>query len=248
MSRLTPRHRTRWWPAATALVVAASLIATPPVHGVGPASAKPPRTVIAVTFQHASSLYLIHPRTGRSTKIGPTGAELTDVAARGATLYAISFSALYTLDATTGTATMVGSLGVVNANALTARPHSNVLFGANDQGQLFRINRHTGATKVIGRFGHGLGSGGDLVFLGTRLYAAVVRQGTTTSLLARIGVRTGHATVVGAMGFHDVDGLVAANGRLYGGTSHGTMLSISTRTGTGHVLSKTHLPLGGLTS
>src|ERR1700750_3007490 len=57
-----------------------------------------PRTVIAVTFEVDSSLYRVHPRTGHATRVGPCGASLTDVAARGATLYAISFGSLYTIN------------------------------------------------------------------------------------------------------------------------------------------------------
>ena len=248
MSRLIRRHRTYSWMVTAVLAAAASLTVALPAHGVRSASAKPPRTVIAVGFQPNSALYRIHPRTGRSKKIGPTGVQLTDVADSAGTLYAIGFGTLYTLDATTGAATLVGTLGVSNANALTKRPRSRTLFGADQGGQLFTINRHNGVAKVIGTFGSDLGSGGDLAFCRNRLYAAVVHQGSTATLLARVNVHTGQATVIGRIGFHDVDGLFAAKGRLYGGTFQGAILSISMRTGRGHRLSKTHLPLGGMTS
>ncbi len=212
------------------------------------AAAKPPRTVIAVTFEADSSLVRIHPRTGRSTIVGASGVTLTDVTARGAKLYAIGFGSLYTLSRSTGLATFVGNLGAADANALATRPKNRALYAAGTAGELYKVNRHTGVAATVGTFGHSLGSMGDLAFIGKHLYAAVLRSTGTKTLLARINVRTGKATVIGSTGFSAVFGLIAAKRHLYGATSTGIIISISKKTGRGHRLSNTALPIGGLTS
>ncbi len=54
----------------------------------------PPKTVYAVTFAANSVLYSLSPRSHKATRKGRTGVELTDIAFRGKTLYAISFTDL----------------------------------------------------------------------------------------------------------------------------------------------------------
>ncbi|MEQ6903669.1 hypothetical protein [Nocardioides sp. YIM 152588] len=235
---------------AVAVVAAGALSGAPPAGGapdrVEP-RAKPPKNVLALTFEPDSVLYRVRTRTGKSTEIGATGAQLTDVARRGKKLYAIGFGTLYELDTETGESTRVGSLGVSDANALTMRPKNRRLYGASIGGWLFRIDHETGATTVIGEFGRSLGSSGDLAFRKGRLYATVSRNGRAKTLLAKVNVRTGKAKVVGKTGFKNVYGLVAAKGRLFGGAYNGKLIAISAKTGKGRRISSTDLEIGGMT-
>lgn len=247
MTRIAQRRTTPVLAATAALAVAATLLASAPAHGTDVQRARAPRTIIGVSNEANSVVYRIHPRSGRSTALGTAGIQLTDVAFRGSTLYGISFTALYTLDPKTGAAHVVGAMGPTTANALTVRPSNRTLLGADQFGDLFTIDRTTGAATLIGGFGHQLGSSGDLAFIGKHLFATVNKLGRTATLLARVNVRTGQATVIGKTGFHNVYGLIASKRRLYGGTVSGQMVSISKKTGHARLLSKTHLPIAGLT-
>ena len=171
---------------------------------------------------------------------------LTDVAFRGRTLYAISFTDLYWLNARTGARHWIGRMGVRSANALAARPATKTLYGAGRDGTLFRISARTGRAAVLGRFGRGLASAGDLTFADGRLYATVDRPGSTWSLLATVNVRTGTAAVIGPTGYRHVYGLVTRHGALYGATYSGKYLAICRATGRGRVIWDDGLPIGGL--
>jgi hypothetical protein len=207
--------------------------------------AKPPKTVYAITFSSNSALYRMNPRSHTVAFKGRTGVELTDVAFRGKTLYAISFTNLYRLSTTTGASHDIGVLGVSDANALIAQPRSNTLYGAGQDGDFFKVNPRTGHVTIIGMFGNGLGSSGDLVFAHGHLYASVFNSSSPTSLLATVNVHTGAAKVVGDTGFDNVYGLVAGTGALYGATFSGDFLSVSPRTGRGRLIWKDGLAVGG---
>lgn len=210
------------------------------------AHARQPRGIYAVTFARDSALYRLNPGSHRATLVGHTGVLLTDLAFRGRSLYAISFTGLYRLNAWTGARHEIGKLGVSGANALATRPATSTLFGADRQGILFRINARTGRAAIIGRFGRGLLSAGDLTFADGHLYATVERHGSTWSLLATVNARTGAARVIGATGYRKVYGLVTRNGSLYGATYSGKFLAICRRTGRAQAIWDYRLPIGGL--
>lgn len=215
-------------------------------HGASKASAKQARGIYAITFAPDSALYRLNPRRHRTTLEGRTGVRLTDLAFRGRTLYAISFTDLYWLNARTGARHKIGRLGVSSANALATRPVTKTLFGADRNGTLFRISARTGRAAVIGRFGRGLGSAGDLTFAGGRLYATIDRHGSKWSFLATVNVRTGAATVIGPTGYRNVYGLLTGNGAIYGATYSGKYLAMCRATGRGRVIWNDGLPIGGL--
>jgi hypothetical protein len=229
------------------LAVAGALALGAPAAGAAVARAKPPKTVYAVTFSPRSALYRIDPRSHAKTLVGRARAELTDLAFRGKTLYAISFTTLYRLNAKTGASHKVGSLGLSSANALVNRPKTSTLYGADQDGDFFKINARTGRVTIIGVFGNGFGSSGDLAFADGRLYATVSRAGRTSSLLATVNVRTGTAKVVGKTGYSKVYGLVTGRGALYGATFSGKFLAISRRTGRARTIWNEGIAVGGLT-
>jgi hypothetical protein len=223
--------------------------ARPTKAATGAATARPPRTVYVVTFADPSVLYRLKPGSHKETLKGNTGVELTDIAFRGRTLYAVSFTTLYTLDVTTGASHAVGGLGLIGANALVAQPKTNTLYGADEGGDFFKINHRNARVTMIGSYGHDLGSSGDLTFARHRLYATVFKESSsrTRSFLARINLRTGAAKIIGNTGYNNVYGLVSRNGALFGTTFGGKFISISRRTGRGKLIWKDGLAVGGAT-
>jgi hypothetical protein len=228
------------------LAVAGLLALSPSAASASDAKAKPPKAVYAITFAPNSALYRLSPRSHRVSRVGRTNAELTDLSFRRGTLYAISFTALYRMNARTGACHEVGSLGLSDANALTTQPKKRTLYGAGQSGDFFKVNARTGQATIIGTFGHGLGSAGDLTFANGRLYGTVSRPGSVRSFLAIINVRTGAAKIVGNTRYKNVYGLVTGRDALYGATFGGKFLLISPRTGRGKVIWNDGIAVGGL--
>ena len=239
---------------AGSLLLGASAASAAPTSAATPNAAKPdaaarakqPRGIYAITFAPDSALYRLNPGSHRARLVGRTGVRLTDLAFRGRTLYAISFTDLYRLSARTGARREIGKLGVSGANALATRPATNSLYGADRNGILFRVNPCTGRATIIGRFGRHLLSAGDLAFADGHLYATVEHRGSTRSLLASVNARTGAAKVVGSTGYRNVYGLVTRYGALYGATFSGKFLAICRRTGRARAIWDDGLPIGGL--
>lgn len=233
--------------AGLTLAVTGALVVSP-AAGASVARPQPPKIVYAATFAPNSALYRLNPRAHTKKLVGRAGVELTDLSFRRKTLYAISFTSLYRLNVKTGHSHFVGALGLSSANALATRPKTHTLYGADQAGDFFKVSARTGRAKLIGVFGHGLGSLGDLTFAGGRLYASVFRAGSTSSLLARVNIRTGAAKVIGRIRYANVYGLVTGRGALYGATIGGKFLAISRSTGRGKLIWKDGLRIGGLTS
>jgi hypothetical protein len=223
-----------------------ALTLAPASAGADVATARPPAAVYIITFSSDSVLYRLDPRTHKVTSEGPTGVELTDITFKGKTLYAIGFADLYRLNAATGTSQEIGSLGFNSANALVTQPNTGTLYGADEQGDFFTINSGTGQTTLVGAFGNGLGSAGDLTFANGKLYAAVTEPGSSTSFLAVVNVKTGVARVIGNTGYANVWGLVTGNGSLYGATYGGSFLAISAATGRVRVIWQEGVAAGGM--
>ena len=149
---------TRWAVGPLALALAGALALCPSAASAAGTRAKPPNLAYAVTFSSNSALYRLFPRSHRAALAGRTGVTLTDITFRGQILYAISFTTLYRLNAANGARHQVGSLGLSSANALATQPRTNILYGADQHGDFFKINARTGHATVIGTFGHHLSS------------------------------------------------------------------------------------------
>jgi len=162
--------------------------------------------------------------------------EITDIAwARtSATLYGISYGALYAIDTATCEATPIGDgLHTSNANALTCDASGN-LFGATVSGYLLRVDPFSGGAATIGSYGSGLTSSGDLAFAsdGT-LFGSANAPGEVGDVLVRIDPSNGIATRVGSTGYQDVFGLVFVGDKLYGVTAANELVRLDTQTGEG---------------
>jgi outer membrane protein assembly factor BamB len=196
-----------------------------------------------------SNLYTVDPATGSAGLVGPTGmASITDIAFHGPTLYGVTFSRLVRLNPETGAAVAVGAPFSYSTNGLAVSEEGTIYAGTTGaSGQLITINPVTGAATLVGLFGGGMTSSGDLVFDDNGILYGALNQGANV-VLAKINRTTGVATVIGPMGFNNVYGLAIHCCRFFGGTSAGELLSLNAATGQGILIGKNTVSMGGMSA
>jgi hypothetical protein len=211
-------------------------------------------------FAHSGNkLYLINTTTLAPVEIGTMAGlgtqSLTDLAIDKADkMIGITLDKLYTLDATTGAATLVRDLSqsAQGFTSLSFVPSdlndsnsADILVSANSTGEVFSIDPTTGNATMLGSYGMvaagRVGSSGDLIGVrGLGIYATV-NVGTNPmaqDYLARIDPATWTATPIGTgTGFNDIFGLGFWAGTIYGfvstGTTTGKIITIDPNTGVG---------------
>jgi len=169
------------------------------------------------TSTGSSHLYNIDTAARTATLIGSTGqpAMIGLVVDTTSTIYTISEetnSGLWTLNATTGAATLVGRLGLnFQEGDMTIDPTSGTIYAANGSGDhLYTINKTTGAATLVGSFGaSGRDISGMQFFNGT-LYGLSLNDSAPDTLVS-INPTTGLATTIGTTGTNF--GVIAAMGR-----------------------------------
>ena len=198
-----------------------------------------------------SDLYLVQASaTGTDSLIGRVRTSggfqpvMTDLAlAPDGSLWGISFSKLYRLDKTTATATEVGNLTVPTANALAFDSNGNLFGATNFIGSLLQINTITGTASIIGPFGSGLISLGDLAFAPDGQLFAAVKTLAGVGILVTVDPSTGEATPVNPgtpIGFEPW-GLAFVGSELFGLTTDltngtGELIKIDTNVGIGSLV------------
>lgn len=211
-----------------------------------------------IVYAHSNdTLYGFDPRTNHVTPIGPflladgtAVGPVTDLAVTQANeIYACTADALYRVDTLTARSTFLTSLTVPafdNFNGLTfvpvgvLDPTSEVLVGATFNGDYYRIDTGTGASTLVGHYGGGFGSSGDLVSVagagpggGVGTFATVNGGGFGSDHLVLLDPATGGTTDLGDIGFSQVYGLGYWRSKLYGFTSVGELVLIDIHTGHG---------------
>jgi hypothetical protein len=196
-------------------------------------------------YAHSSSdLYTVDPATWAVTHVGSFAIqdEITDIAVTPSNaLYGVSFSALYSIDKTTGHATYVADVSGTANNGLTFLPDGTLL-ASDTSGEVKRINPSTGAVMDVGNFNQSLSSAGDLVAVadGTMYGVSSTTAGggdaSSNNVLLRVDTSTGAATAVGPIGFGDVWGLAYVNAKVIGFTTAGKIIQIDPATGAGTLL------------
>lgn len=208
-------------------------------------------TLYAVTFSSSASstnLYTISSTDGVVSYVGNVGiSNVTDVEFYGNELYAITFNQFIQIDLDTGKGKIIGAFGYDDMSSLVVSTDGTP-YAASGDGSLISISRRTGQGSLVGKFGSGLYSSGDMAFNVDRiLYASVGRNGYTTDWLATIDLNTGKATLIGSIGYDDVWGLAFKDGQLYGVTGDRELLRINIANGAGTVISTSGLQWAGMT-
>ncbi|MCA9671438.1 MAG: hypothetical protein KC503_37835 [Myxococcales bacterium] len=197
-----------------------------------------------VVYAHsASELFEVNPDTLQVRSIGlfkwPTliPDQMTDIAIdRKGKMIGISFDRVYRVDPKTAACTELGQLdrqfNGLSFVASAANDSAEVLVASAQDGSLYRVNPDTGQSVIIGNYGGGLGSSGDIVSVrnfGT--VATVTRPGSVTDWLANINPDTGVATLIGDTGVSDIWGLGFWKNKVYGFTEGRQFVLIDTTTG-----------------
>lgn len=180
---------------------------------------------------------------------------LTDLAIdKGDKMLGITLDKLYTINAATGTATLVTDLSAnaKNFTSLSFIPEdlnnassADILVAANSFGEVWEIDATAGTATMLGDFGtmgaSQIGSSGDLIGVrGFGIYATVNigSDPGQQDFLARIDPATWTATPIGGgTGFNDIFGLAYWEGKIYGfvsmGSGAGKIITIDPSTGAG---------------
>ena len=205
------------------------------------------------SFTSNSALYVVDPENGSTTLLGYTGiADITDIAfSKNNILYGITFSDLIYIDPYTGTGRIIGNLGFSNFNSLVTSPNGIIYSASYDDGKFIRIDENTGKGTLIGYYGPGLTSSGDLIFDSSgNLYATIKRSGYSNDWLAVVDPNTGTVTELkGDTGFQNIWGLSIRDEIFYGVTYSGQLIQIDPQTGSGTLIGTSGgIAHGGLTT
>ena len=232
---------------------------SPDAAGSGSADAPVSAPTSRLYAHSGNKLYQIDTATlapvevGTMAGLGPQS--LTDLAIdKDDKFTGITLDKLYSLDATTGAATLIRDLSA-SARGFTSLSYvpvdlsdpnsTDILIAANSTGDVFEIDAATGNATMLGSYGMvasgRVGSSGDLIGVrGLGIYATVNigTDPTAQDYLARIDPTTWTATPLGiGTGFNDIFGLGYWQGTIYGfvssSTSTGSMITIDPNTGAG---------------
>ncbi len=202
-------------------------------------------TVDGTIYAHsASDLYVVSPNGWTVTRVGAfsNGDQITDLAVTpNGNVYGISYDTLYSINKTTGRATLVAGLSGGANNGMTFIARGDLL-AADTSGDVKQINPTTGSVTARGNFGSSLSSSGDLVAVanGTMYGVSSTTAGggsaSGNNVLIRVDQNTGVATVVGPIGYGNVWGLAYVNAKVIGFTTAGQIIQIDPATGAGTLL------------
>lgn len=210
-------------------------------------AAPPPEN--AFVFAHSETqLYRVDPETLNVKLVGafqwPEGADsMTDIAIdRFGRMIGVSFDAVYEVDENNAVCVKLANLASGGFNGLSflpneANPTQEILIGADQEGDVYQLDPQTGVATLVGNYGNGYTSSGDLVSVqGAGTFATVNPAGGGTDLLARIDTDNGYAaTIIGSTGYDGIWGLGYWRNEVFGFTSDNQFLLIDVDTGAGTV-------------
>jgi hypothetical protein len=204
-------------------------------------------TVDYTIYAHeAHTLYTVDPSTFALTTVGSFGVadEITDLAVSSSgNLVAISRTGLYTVDASTGAATLIADGLFTEEVALTYLADGR-LIGADKTGNLSQISYSLGAitfTSVvgIGAYGGSWQTAGDLVDIADNTMYGLVETTTagSPSTLAIVNNVNGQATTIGSnTGSSNLWGAAWSRGYMLAFSSTGDVVRINPASGVGTVV------------
>ena len=204
--------------------------------------AMPPPENAAVYAHTSSSLYLVDPNTLEVTLIGdfgwPNGSDsMTDIAIdQFGRMIGVSFNSVYEVDEETGNCIYLAPLQGAGFNGLSfiESPAGGleVLVGADLSGNIYELDPATGATTLVGNYGGGYVSSGDIVSVRGAGTFATVTDNVGTDQLAFIDPADNYAaTIIGDTGYDNIWGLGYWRNKVYGFSSDNQFLTIDVGTG-----------------
>lgn len=164
--------------------------------------------------------------TGDVNVIGSMGQTMTDIASdTSGNLWGITFTGLYSIDASTASTTFIGNHGISGGNALVFGTDGTLYAAGNTTNNLYTLDTATGSANNLGSMGYY--SGGDLAFNSGGFYLA----SNTEELISIDLNNVTNSFSVGSFGVNDMFGLATGDdGQLYG-VADTTVYSIDLSTG-----------------
>ena len=205
-------------------------------------------TGLAVVYAHtADSLYSVDPDTLAVTLVAPFGwpkgiDEMFDIAIdKSGKMIGISSDTVYAVDVTTAKCSFLASfkgavfngLSFISADQID-NAGAEILVGADTNGDVYKVNPSTGAQTLIGNYGGGWASSGNLVSVAGATYATVNTGGFgENDTLVSVNPKTGKATKIGDTGYAGIYGLGYWKQKLFGFTTNNDFLLLDISTGAG---------------
>jgi hypothetical protein len=203
----------------------------------------------AVYANSDSSLYRVDPDTLQVTLVGafgwPSGSDqMTDIAIdRSGNMLGISYDKVYSVDKSNAACAYLApldrqfnGLSFVPAQAGDPQGQEMLIASALD-GSLYQIDPTSGASSLIGNYGGGMGSSGDVVSVaGFGTVATVTQPSDTSDWLARIDTISGKATPIGSTGVGSIWGLGFWKNQVFGFTVDNQFVLIDPKSGAGKIV------------
>jgi hypothetical protein len=212
-----------------------------------PDGAAPPPVVI---YAHTKdTLYTFDPRSQNLAMVGKFNAspadDMTDLAVTpSGIIYTISATKLYGVDHLTAKATMITAVAGTDNVGMTFLPDGTLLV-TDKLGDVRKVDPRNGQVTMVGNFGNGLTTAGDLVAVSDGTMYGLADKGpggtdaTTNNWLITVDTRTGVGTPVGQIGFGKVYGAAYSGGKVYAFTADGKIIEINRQTGAGTMVKST---------
>ena len=201
-----------------------------------------------VVYAHGpDTLFLVDPGTLEVTPVArftwPFAPDkMTDIAIdRNGDMIGISFDTVYAVDKSTATCRRLAPLDR-QFNGLsfvhTDGAEQETLLATALDGSVHRLDPETGASTLIGNFGSGYRSSGDMVSVaGFGTVATVKSDFSETDWLVNIDPTTGTATPIGDTGQKNIWGLGFWGNQVYGFTSEHEFVLVDVRSGAASLVS-----------
>ncbi|TCS52472.1 putative secreted protein [Primorskyibacter sedentarius] len=165
----------------------------------------------SVTSSFAATMYVhdiggnlatVETDSGAVSLIGNMGSVMTDIAFDpSGNLYGVTFTGLYSIDATNGSSSFIGNHAVSDANALVFGAGGTLYAAGATTTGLYSLDVGSAANTLLGDMG--FASSGDLAFVGSDFYLS-----STSGELVSVDLSNpSSSTAVGSFGVSDVFGI-----------------------------------------
>ena len=150
----------------------------------------------------SGNLATVETDSGTVSLIGNMGSVMTDIAFDPlGNLYGVTFTGLYSIDATNGSSSFIGNHGISAANALVFGTGGTLYAAGNSSTNLYSLDVGSATNTLLGNMG--FASSGDLAFVGSDFYLS-----STSGDLVSVDLGSpSNSSVVGSFGVSGVFGI-----------------------------------------